>query len=120
VVARAELDDRGSGPEPYAVASRSFAVTPAALEADAPAVEGTTARVRLRYPDPGDGALVALPRLVTTGTATLRVTPPGAAARTVTAKPDAATGTFVAPVPAGSKVALVRAADGCGNALTAP
>ena len=107
--------DRGDGPQAYAVASRRFAVAPARLEPGEPVVEGTTARVRARHPDPGDGALLALPRLVQTGSATLEVTPPGEPTRTVTARPDAATGTFAAPVPAGSRVVLGGVRDGCGN-----
>ena len=108
--------DKGNGPEPYTVQSRSFTVAPATLQADPPAVVGTTARVRARYPDPGEGALFATPRLVQTGVAELRVTPPGGSPSTVLARPDAATGTFAATVPLGSAVTLVAVRDGCGNA----
>jgi hypothetical protein len=78
-------------------------------------VDGGTARVRARYPAPAAGALVALPRRVRTGTATLRIRQPGGAVRDVTARPDAAGLAFTAAVPPGSTIESVRVEDGCGN-----
>jgi hypothetical protein len=97
--------------EPYTLTSRSFELKAATIDADAPAVTGTVATLRARYPNPGENALIVLPRLVTKGTATLM-----AGGQQVTAKPDAATGAFKATVPAGSKVTLKSLEDGCGNA----
>jgi hypothetical protein len=107
--------DRGAGPQPYACArtrSRS---------ARRPGDRGAGRRWHGRpgprpLPDPGDEALLALPRIVTTGVAVLQVTEPGQAPRTILARPDAATGTFTATVPAGSSATLSRVTDGCGNA----
>ena len=102
--------DKGAGEERYQAFSRPFTLTPVTLQAGALDVSGGTARVKAFYPAPPAESLVALPRLVRTGTATLRVD--GAL---VTAKPDA-NGSFAAAVPAGANVELVAIQDGCGNA----
>ena len=107
--------DRGAGTVPYSVTSAPFALRPAELQASAPVVEGGTVSVRATYPDPGPEALMALPRLVRTGVAELRVTAPGGSTSTVLARPDDATGTFTAAVPAGAAAELVAVRDGCGN-----
>jgi neutral ceramidase len=107
--------DRGRGVEPYRVVSSAFTVAPVRLQAGTPAVEGDTARVRGFYPAPAAGSLLAIPRLVRTGRAVLRVTPPGGEPATVTALPEAETGAFAASVPAGSAVELLSIEDGCGN-----
>jgi neutral ceramidase len=105
--------DRGAGPEPYTVVSQPFTVQAAQLTAGAVRRAGDTARVRITYPDPGEGALLALPRLLREGSVTLR-----AGGRSVRAAYDAATGEWVAPVPAGPEPVTVAAArDRCGNAL---
>ena len=69
--------DRGDGPEPYETVSRTFELSPATLEAAAPAVAGTLATVRALYPDPGPETLMALPRLVGDGRMVVETTPPG-------------------------------------------
>jgi neutral ceramidase len=107
--------DKGEGVEPYRVVSNVFVVKPVGLQAGAPTVEGTTARVRGLYPAPAAGSLLALPRIVRSGTAELLVSARGRKAKKVTARPDAETGTFAAKVPAGSTVELVSLRDGCGN-----
>jgi neutral ceramidase len=107
--------DKGAGVAPYQVVSNPFEVTPVKLEAGTPVVDGETARVKGRYPAPAANSLLALPRLVRTGSAQLRVTPPGGEPRTVTALPEEGTGAFAATVPAGSAVELLSLRDGCGN-----
>jgi hypothetical protein len=106
--------DKGSGPAPYSVASRPFTVGALTLQADPVQLAGGVARVVLRYPDPG-AALLALPRLVEDGTATLQLVSASGARRTVTARFDPATGAFAAPAPGAVSARLVHAADGCGN-----
>jgi hypothetical protein len=101
--------DKGDGVKPYRVVSSPFDVGAVRLEAGAPVVEGGVARVKARYPAPPPGSLIALPRLVQTGTATLRV-----GTELVTARPDGS-GAFTAPVPAGASAELVSLHDGCGN-----
>ena len=104
--------DRGSGVEPYSVTSRSFELRRTApLTFDAPVVSGGTATVVARYPDPGAAALVALPRRVRSGFATLLVN--GQEQR---AGLDSARLRFTAPVPAGATVSVKEVVDGCGNA----
>ena len=104
------MADKGDGVKPYRVESQPFEVGAVQLEAGSPTVDGGVARVKARYPAPPAGSLLALPRLVRTGTATLR-----AGSELVTAKPDD-TGAFSAPVPEGASVELVSLQDGCGNA----
>jgi neutral ceramidase len=110
------MADRGSGVEPYELASEPFELGPTApLSASTPTVTGTTASLTATYPDPGPAALLALPRRVRTGEALLQVTPPGGAPAVVTALPDAEALRFTATVPEGSDVQLVEVRDGCGN-----
>ena len=104
--------ERGTGPEPYTLTSQPFTVAPAQLTAGEMRRSGDEARVRITYPDPGPEALLALPRLLRDGTVILR-----AGGRKVPASYDAATGDWVATLPAGSGPATVaEARDGCGNA----
>ena len=91
----------GSRARPYTVVSDAFNVTPARLEADAPA----GGRFRVRYPSPGAGALIYTPRLLTSGYA--EVTENGS---TRFVKPDAS-GVFDI-----GAATLVGVTDGCGNA----
>jgi neutral ceramidase len=107
--------DKGDGPKPYRVTSDPFEVKPVALAADTPTLEGTTWSVKARYPAPAAGSLLAVPRLATTGSARLRVTPPGGAPREMRAKFDKATGAYTATVPAGSTVAMLSLRDRCDN-----
>ena len=111
---RADRGD-GRGVQPYRVTSNAFELRAVTLQAGTPTVDGTTARVRGFYPAPTAESLLALPRLVRTGSARLEVTAPDGTTRTVTALPEAATGAFAATVPAGSTVRALSVRDGCGN-----
>jgi neutral ceramidase len=106
--------DKGAGPVPYEVASSPVEVRPLRLEPGEAAVAGGVATARVRYPAPGPGALLALPRLVTEGQATFELTRPDGTTRR--ARASAADGVF--RVPAGDAVAarVVEASDACGNA----
>jgi neutral ceramidase len=107
--------DRGDGVQPYQVTSTPFEVGPVTLQAGAPAVENGTARVRVRYPAPAAGSLLALPRLVRTGTVELRATRKRKSRRLI-ARPEPETGAFAARVPKGWTVdGVISARDGCGN-----
>jgi neutral ceramidase len=108
------MADKGDGVKPYRVESTAFEVAPVKLEAGAPVVEGGVARVKVRYPAPPAGSLLALPRLVRTGSVELLATRKRKST-TVTALPDLGTGDFVATVPEGWSVEVVSARDGCGN-----
>jgi len=92
----------------------SFTVRPLTLQAADPVVHDGVASVLVRYPDPGP-ALLALPRLMQDGSATLRVTDAAGTTRLVTARPDPATGTLSAAAPGAVSAALVSATDACGN-----
>ena len=108
--------DRGAGPAPYEAISRSFELGPTApLQVLAPVVAGTTVTVRALYPDPGEQALLALPRLVDSGEALLDVTA-GGTTRRVSAPADPAGYVFSARVREGATVRVVRLNDRCGNA----
>src|SRR4051812_17816497 len=85
--------DRGEGPQPYALTSRTFTVAPLPLRPAEPVLRDGVASVLVRYPDPGASPL-ALPRLVRTGSARLRLTRSDGSARLVEALPDPATGAF--------------------------
>jgi len=102
--------------EPYTVRSCTFAVH--RLETIAPGkprVSGKRARVTASYPDPGEDILIALPRRVRSGRATLRVERPGGDAERVVAKPDAGRLAFTAAVPRGSDVRVIEVRDAAGN-----
>ena len=103
--------DKGAGAEPYTVTSEEFELskTPP-LTADPVSVTGTTATVIARYPDPGPDALIALPRRVRTGTATLDVN-----GQTVEAGLDGDKLRFTRSVPSGATVTVDEVEDGCGN-----
>src|SRR4051812_5427001 len=109
--------DKGSGAEPYALASRTFTVSPLTLQAADPVVRDGVVGVVVRYPDPG-AALLAVPRLVESGSATLRVTDASGRSQLVTARPDPATGAMSAAAPGAVSATLVRAQDACGNTTT--
>ena len=95
----------------YTVTSDEFELAPiAALQTIDARVSGTTARVRARYPDPGQ-ALLALPRRVRDGVARITL----AGGRRVSARPTADRLAFEAKVPAGSGIQSVDVTDGCGN-----
>ena len=106
--------DRGDGPAAYALESKPFRVRRiTTLAADRPVVRGRRASVRALYPDPGEEALLSLPRRVTTGRVLLAVRARGASAR-VRARPDGQ-GTFGARVPRGARVKVLKVRDRCGN-----
>jgi neutral ceramidase len=110
------MADKGSGPAPYSVISNEFDLQRTApLTFDPPAVSGGAARLVARYPDPGAGVLLALPRRVRTGSALLKITPPGGSPSAVTARPDAERLRFTAAAAPGSAVEVVSVQDGCGN-----
>ncbi len=73
------------------------------------------ATVRALYPDPGEGTLLATPRLVSTGQALIEVTPPGERARRLRVAADPERYAFVTRVPEGSAVRVLSVEDGCGN-----
>jgi hypothetical protein len=106
--------DKGNGTEAYTLASDPFGVGRLTLQPAAPTVSGDRVLALVRYPDPG-ASLLALARLVRTGTATLEVTRADGSVRTVKATPDAATGAFAATVANARSAKLVSATDGCGN-----
>jgi neutral ceramidase len=113
--------DGDSEREPYTSTSRSFELRRTApLQVIDATVAGGTARVRARYPEPASvqpapqypvmGALISLPRRVSTGTATLRV-----GGQDVVAHPTPDGLAFEAAVPPGSTIDSVSVTDGCGN-----
>jgi hypothetical protein len=113
VVGRA---DRGNGVEPYELASSPFELRPIeTLTASPPVLGRRIVRLHATYPDPGEDALLALPRRVRSGSATLRVTPPGGRPRRVRARLDRDRLGYIARVPAGSRVEVLRVRDACGN-----
>lgn len=103
--------DRGDGPAPYTLQSKPFRVRRLkALEVERPVVRGRRVTLRATYPDPGDAALLALPRRVRTGRALLRV--PGVGR--VRALPNRL-GVFRARVPKNAKVRVLEVRDRCRN-----
>jgi neutral ceramidase len=95
----------------YEAVSRPFELRPTPpIEIIEATVGGGLARVRARYPNPGE-ALLALPRRVREGTATISLVGGGE----VVAAPDAQRLAFEAAVPQGAQIAGVRVVDGCGN-----
>jgi len=107
--------DRGAGPTPYAVTSNPFAVgrienlKPGTLQ-----VRRGRATVKATYPDPGKTSILALPRLVRHGYATLKMRR-GGKTRRVKARQNRAKTAYTARVPTGWSVRLVSIRDGCGN-----
>jgi neutral ceramidase len=100
--------DKGAGIVPYELASEPFEVRPLALEAGPVTIDGGVATARVRYPAPGDGALLALPRLVTDGAVTFEL-----GGRRVKAQPR--DGAWVAPAGGATSGRVAEAEDGCGN-----
>jgi neutral ceramidase len=106
--------DKGSGPEDYTLSSDAFAVSALTLLPAAAQISGDTVSAVIRYPDPGP-ALLALPRLVTTGAATFLVTRADGTTSTVKGTPNPATGAFTALAPGGGSAEVLSASDGCAN-----
>jgi neutral ceramidase len=103
------IKNPGEAASGYTADSREITVTPVPLTVDAPAIDGDSASVRPIYPDPGKGALLALPRLVRDAQVSFDL----ADGSTVTAQDDG-TGLYRADTH-GSPVTAVHVADGCGN-----
>ena len=103
--------DRGSGPAPYEVVSESFQLLPTPpLVPGAPVVEGEQASVTATYADPGEDVLLALPRRVRSGAATL-----SANGSPLHAPIDGERLRFRAAVEPGAAVTVTGIEDGCGN-----
>ena len=94
---------------PYVVDSRAFSVEPVRIAPGSVSVVDGVASVRPLYPDPGSGALVALPRLVR-GARVSFVLSDG---RVVSAT-GSDDGSYAAQVGSAS-VSAVRVVDDCGN-----
>jgi hypothetical protein len=109
VTGRAVRSDGGVA-APYSVDSAPFSVSPVSIDPGVASVGNGVASVRPLYPDPGDGALVALPRLVR-GADVAFVLSDG---RRVAARDADDDGTYEAAVGTAS-VAAVRVEDSCGN-----
>jgi neutral ceramidase len=107
--------DKGAGPAPYEAVSRDFELTAASLRSQPPSVVGSVATVRALYPDPGEGTLMAMPRLVGAGQAVVEVTRPGQGARRERVAADPVKLAFVVNVPAGASVRTLSVTDACGN-----
>ena len=103
--------DRGAGAAPYEVISAPFQLlaTPPLIAA-APVVSGGQASVTATYADPGSEALLALPRRVRSGSATLSVN-----GEPLTAPIDGDRLHFQAAVTPGAQVSVTGIDDGCGN-----
>jgi neutral ceramidase len=104
--------DKGDGVEPYSVTSDPFTVSNVRVTATEPVVSDGQVSVRGFYPDPGAEAIMALPRLVTTGFAAFRID-----GKVRNAQFDASTGTFHLPVEEGQSVKLHHLRDACGNSI---
>ena len=101
----------GGATEDYTVDSHEFELGPMdPLEIVDSAVEGGTASVRARYPNPG-ASLLAVPRIVRHGKATFELAGGGEAM----ASPDAQGTGFQTSLPAGASVTGVSVEDACGN-----
>jgi neutral ceramidase len=101
----------GGEAEDYELDSQTFELGPMEpLEVIDAVVDGEIARVRARYPGPGP-ALLALPRRVADGSATISLAGGGE----VEATPDSQGLAFEATVPAGSEIDSVSVTDACGN-----
>ncbi|MFL5845567.1 MAG: neutral/alkaline non-lysosomal ceramidase N-terminal domain-containing protein [Solirubrobacteraceae bacterium] len=100
----------GQAPGPYRAVSREFTVAPVALAVPAPVVNAGEASVMPLYPDPGEGALLALPRLVRDATVTIRTAGGG---RRPASDPDG-DGVYTAHVGE-SGVTGADVTDRCGN-----
>src|SRR5436190_2152330 len=102
----------GGVAEPYEVASKAFSVNPVKIDPGTVSVSGGVASVRPVYPDPGAGALIALPRLVRYAHVAFVLSD----GRVVDAV-GSDDGTYSAQVGSAS-VSSVRAVDDCGNSAS--
>jgi len=101
----------GAPPVAYALGSRPFTVVPLKIAAGSATVATGVASVRPLYPDPGPGALVALPRLVRGADVVLTLSD----GTTVPAADPDGDGVYTAGV-GDARVTGVSVADACGNA----
>jgi hypothetical protein len=99
----------GGVASPYAVDSRPIAVEPVRIDPGAVSVVDGVASVRPLYPNPGAGALIALPRLVSGARVSFVLSDGG-----VVAARGSDDGTYAAPV-GNASVASVRVVDDCAN-----
>ena len=103
--------DSGAGPAPYEVASAPFQLLPTPpIVPASPVVEGGQVSVTATYADPGNEALLALPRRVRSGAATLSVN-----GSPLQAPIDGERLRFRAAVTPGAQVSVTGIDDGCGN-----
>ncbi len=103
--------DKGEGAAPYVVESRSFRVRKLkGLVVEKPVLKGRRLTLRATYPDPGEDALLALPRRVRTGRALLRVRGVGR----VRALPNPS-GVYRARLPKSAEFRVLEVKDRCGN-----
>lgn len=100
----------GGAPEAYTVDAHPFTVSPVKLATGDVSPAGGVASVRPLYPDPGSGALVALPRLAL-GAAVEFALSNG---RSVAATDPDGDGVYAARVGS-AVVRAVHVNDGCGN-----
>ena len=94
----------------YALDSRPFTVSPLTIASGSPTVSAGVASVRPLYPDPGPGALVALPRLVRGAAVRLDLSD---GTSVPAADPDG-DGVYTASV-GDARVTGVSVRDACGN-----
>ena len=100
----------GGAAEDYRLESNAFEVAPARIATGEVTVVDGTASVRPLYPDPGPGALTALPRLVRDATVKFELSDGSTAEAT---DPD---GDGAYSVPVGTRsVTSVSVVDDCGN-----
>jgi hypothetical protein len=109
VTGRAVRSDGGVA-QPYAVDSHEFSVAPVRIDPGSVSVSNGVASVRPLYPDPGSGALIALPRLVR-GASVEFVLSDGSSVAAV----GSDDGTYRAAGGSAS-VSSVRVVDDCANA----
>ncbi|MFL5895415.1 MAG: neutral/alkaline non-lysosomal ceramidase N-terminal domain-containing protein, partial [Thermoleophilaceae bacterium] len=100
----------GAPPRPYAVDSSSFTVRALTIAPGPVTVAGGVASVQPTYPDPGSGALLALPRLVRGADVRLALS----TGKTVRATDPDGDGVYSAPVGT-AQVSSVSVRDDCGN-----
>lgn len=109
VTGRAVKTD-GGAPAPYTIDAHPFTVSPVKLATGDVTTTGDVASVRPLYPDPGSGALLALPRLAL-GVDVQLVLSNG---HRVTATDPDGDGVYTARVGSAG-VSAVHVNDGCGN-----
>ena len=101
----------GAVATPYTIDSGPFTVAPAVIKPGDVTTAGGVASVRPLYPDPGAGALVALPRLVRGADVRLTLSD----GRNVQATDADGDGVYTALVGSAA-VTAISVADDCGNA----